>query len=311
MESIFIALGGNALLRNSDRRTYDSQLRRAEEAFHHLNGIVQDNLAVISHGNGPQVGDILIQNELSRDTTPAMPLFACGSMSQGIIGDLLLTAYEATRPPGRRTKDPAYVITRTLVDSQDEAFQSPTKYIGPFYDRETAENLAAQKGWTVREQEGKGWRRVVPSPEPIRIIERDVIKHLLDTGVLPICTGGGGTPVAEVNGRLAGVEAVIDKDLASSVLAGSLSFQRFMILTDVPNVFINYGKSSQKALEHITLDALKEMYASGQFPAGSMGPKVKAAIRFLESGGEMVNITSLENCGKAIREGSGTVVTRN
>ena len=311
MESRVIALGGNALLRNSDKRTYESQLKRAEEAFRHLNGIIQDNLAVVSHGNGPQVGDILIQNEMSRERTPSMPLFACGSMSQGVIGDILLSAYDSVRLKGTNMKDPAYVITRTLVDVMDPAFQNPTKYIGPFYQREMAEELASKSGWAIKEQDGKGWRRVVPSPEPIRIIERDVIRHLLDAGVLPICTGGGGTPVAEINGKLSGVEAVIDKDLASSVLATSLSFQRFMILTDVPNVFVNYGKTGQKAVRHVTLDSLKEMYAEKQFPAGSMGPKVKAAIRFLESGGQTVNITSLENCGNAIEEGSGTVVTRH
>ncbi|MCL4327276.1 MAG: carbamate kinase [Candidatus Thermoplasmatota archaeon] len=309
MDKILIALGGNALLRNGDDRTYESQVKRASEAFEKLYDIIKDNDVVITHGNGPQVGDIMIQNDMAKSVTPPMPIDVCGSMSQGLIAQILLTSYESVRKRlSGDGKSPVYVLTRTLVDEKDEAFENPSKFVGPFYSRDEAMAIMKEKGWPMKQQGQKGWRRVVPSPMPRSIVEKDAILSLLSTGYVPICVGGGGTPVIRNSSGIVGIEAVIDKDLASSVLASSLGFERLMILTDVDNVFINYGKPNEKSIGKITLAEIEQLYRNGTFPEGSMGPKVKSAIQFLRNGGKVVNITSLERCYDALTGDYGTVI---
>ena len=311
MERILIALGGNALLQKGDSPTFDSQVKRATEAFEKLSLVIPDHEILITHGNGPQVGNILIQNEVAAGTVPPMPLDVCGSMSQGLISQILMTAYEDVRTRIGLSKESISVFTRTIVNAEDPAFRTPSKPIGPFYTEEDARKLMKTRHWAMKDDSGRGWRRLVPSPAPVEIVEKRVIINLLRENFLPVSTGGGGTPMIRKNGRLTGVEAVIDKDLASSVLASSTGCSRLLILTDVKNAFINYGKPEQKAIDHISVDQMAQYYSEKQFGGGSMGPKVMAAINFIRNGGTVANITSIENCLDALSGESGTIITRS
>ena len=224
MERILIAFGGNALLRNGDDSSYEMQLRRATEAMEKIWKVVLDNEVIITHGNGPQVGNILLQNEHSRDITHPMPLHACGSMSQGLIGEILITAYDEMKSRYGVSKDAAVIFTRTVVNEDDEAFHNPSKPIGPYYSSEDAGKYMKESGWVMKEEPGKGFRRVVPSPYPVDIAERSAIFSMLASGYLPICVGGGGIPVIKTVSGYRGVDAVIDKDLASSLMAFRMGF---------------------------------------------------------------------------------------
>ena len=311
MERILIALGGNALLQKGDSPNFESQLKRATQAFEKLSLVIPDHEVLITHGNGPQVGNILIQNEVAAGTVPPMPLDVCGSMSQGLISQILTTAYEDVRTRVGISKESISVFTRTVVNPEDPAFRTPSKPIGPFYTEEEARKLMKARHWAMKEDSGRGWRRLVPSPTPLEILEKRVILNLLRENFLPVSTGGGGTPMVKKDGKLIGVEAVIDKDLASSVLASSIGCSRLLILTDVKNAFINYGKPEQKAIDHISVDQIAQYYNEKQFGGGSMAPKVLAAINFIRNGGTVANITSIENCLDALNEESGTIVTRS
>ncbi len=310
MARILIALGGNALLQNGDARTYETQKERAYKAFKLLNGVLEKEDVIITHGNGPQVGDIMARNEDSGDLPPSMPVHACGSMSQGLIGEMLLEAYEMVRAESGIGKIASVTLTRSLVDSNDPAFENPTKPVGRSYEKEEAIAIMKEKGWNMAETD-RGWRRVVPSPVPTDILEKDVIMNNLSNGFLPICTGGGGIPVKKEGNFYTGVDAVIDKDLASSVLAYLLEMDELIILTDVKNVYINYGKVNQEALEKVSLEVAKKYHDEGQFGKGSMGPKVKAAILFLEHGGKIARIGNLNEALAVVRGESGTIITQN
>ena len=310
MARILIALGGNALLQNGDARTYETQKERAYKAFKLLNGVLEKEDVIITHGNGPQVGDIMARNEDSGDLPPSMPVHACGSMSQGLIGEMLLEAYEMVRAESGIGKIASVTLTRSLVDSNDPAFGNPTKPVGRSYEKEEALAIMKEKGWNMAETD-RGWRRVVPSPVPTDILEKDVIMNNLSNGFLPICTGGGGIPVKKEGNFYTGVDAVIDKDLASSVLAYLLEMDELIILTDVKNVYINYGKVNQEALEKVSLEVAKKYHDEGQFGKGSMGPKVKAAILFLEHGGKIARIGNLNEALAVVRGESGTIITQN
>ncbi len=311
MDRMVIALGGNALQQKGDPATFDSQLARARGAFVVLSKIIPDHEVLITHGNGPQVGNILIQNETSKDIVPQLPLDACGAMSQGLIGQILVTAYEESRDRYGISKEPVTVFTRTLVDPGDPAFHTPTKPIGPFYTQEEASVLMTKNHWQMKNDAGRGWRRLVASPYPKEILERRIILGLLKQNFLPISTGGGGVPVVKTNGFYEGVEAVIDKDLASSVLAASIGCSRLMILTDVTNAFVNFGKPDQKAIGTITVDEAMDLYEAMQFGSGSMAPKILAAINFIKNGGKTAHITSLDNSYKALYENKGTTIIKN
>lgn len=311
MERILIALGGNALLQKGDFPTFDSQVKRATDAFEKLSMVIPDHEILITHGNGPQVGNILIQNETSADTVPPMPLDVCGSMSQGLISQILTTAYEDVRTRIGLSKESISVFTRTIVNPDDPAFRTPSKPIGPFYTEDDARKLMKTRHWAMKDDSGRGWRRLVPSPTPLEIVEKRVIINLLRENFLPVSTGGGGTPMIRKDGKLIGVEAVIDKDLASSVLASSTGCSRLLILTDVRNAYLNYGKPEQKAIDHIPVDQISQYYNEKQFGGGSMGPKVLAAINFIRNGGTVANITSIENCFEALNGESGTIITKS
>ncbi len=308
MARLVIALGGNAL-QSRNEKSYDEQLSRADVAFSKLRHVISENEAVITHGNGPQVGDILLQNEAAHATVPPFPLDVCGSMSQGLIAQILTTASFNNLPESG--KKSVQVYTRTIVNRNDPAFSNPTKFIGPTYRKEEADELGKQKGWKLKEQNGKGWRRVVASPEPVDILEWKVVSDLLESGYLPICTGGGGTPMVIDNGKLKGIEAVIDKDLASALLANRINCRRFVILTDVENVYVDFMEKSQRAINNSTAGEMEEYYSRGKFQSGSMGPKVRAAINFLNRGGDEVIITSLDKAESGIAGSTGTHIFRN
>ena len=307
---IVIAFGGNALLETTDKRDYGTQVIRAYRAFYNISEIISMEDVVITHGNGPQVGDILLRNQISDGLPPPMPLDSCGAMSQGLIGQIMLEAYEKVRSEKGISKEAVVTVTRSIVDPADKAFLEPTKPVGAVFSDEKAKAKMDIDGWKMVKTE-KGWRRVVPSPMPLEIVERNAILSQLRSGFLPICTGGGDIPVIRKDKTLTGVEAVIDKDLASSVLASSIEADKLAILTDVKNVYINYGKSDQAALSKLSINEAKEYLEKGFFGKGSMEPKVKAAIRFIEKGGKEAVIGNLSDALNVLEGKSGTAFTRS
>lgn len=312
-KKLVIAIGGNAIQPAGGGSTADSQRRKVEETCAKLADLVQAGYSfVLTHGNGPQVGNILLQNEETRQLVPAMPLDVCGAESQAQIGYMLAQALRNEFAKRRIERAVACLVTQTLVDANDPAFSKPTKPIGPYYTREADLIVKRAKGWKLVSDPRGGWRRVVPSPQPIDIIEKDTILKLVGDGdgSVVICSGGGGIPVIRKEGKLAGVEAVIDKDLAAAVLAKVIGWKTLVIATDVEKVALDYGKPSQRFLDKMTLAEAKTHLAEGQFPAGSMGPKVLAAIQFLESGGERAVITDLEHLTSAVDHKGGTQVTK-
>ncbi len=313
-KKLVIAIGGNAIQPAGDSGSADAQRHRIEETAAKLADLVQAGYdVVVTHGNGPQVGNILLQNEEARNMVPAMPLDVCGAESQAQIGYLLAQALRNEFAVRRIERGVAAVVTQTLVDPNDPAFVHPTKPIGPFYSREADLIVKRAKGWKLVEDKARGgWRRVVPSPQPLDILEKDVILKLVGDGdgSLVICTGGGGIPVVRRNGRLVGVEAVIDKDLGAAVLGRVLGWKGLVIATDVAQVALGFGKPTQRFLDRMTLAEAKKHLAEGQFPPGSMGPKILAAIQFLESGGEYVVVTDLEHLVAAVDQKAGTRITK-
>ena len=297
-ERVVIALGGNTLLRASRHFSVHQETENVERACRQIARIIKTGKrAVITHGNGPQVGDILIQQHFSKHIVPAMPLDVCGAQTQGEIGYLLQRSLRRYLP-GRKI---ITVLTQVRVSDRDPAFKNPTKFIGPFFRHVFP---------GARKDSSRGFRRVVPSPEPLEIIESVEIRSLLNSGFVVIALGGGGIPVVKKGGRLWGVEAVIDKDLASEKLASFLRADILLMLTDVDCVFIDYMKKTQKKLSKAGLDDIREYCKQGQFPPGSMGPKILAAIRFLEKGGKKVVITSPEKAVGALKGKGGTIITR-
>ncbi len=308
MNRVVIALGGNALLRKNDRQDFITQVRRAKEALSSIADVINDHQVVITHGNGPQVGNILLQNEIAREQVVPMPLDVCGAMSQGLISQAIFQAYESIRVSTGIDKDAVSIFTRTLVSADDEAFDNPSKPIGPFYTDEKARKLKEQFGWPLVKITGKGWRRVVPSPTPIEILEAGVIKSLLADNYLPIGVGGGGVPVIKTESGYRGVEAVIDKDLASAVLATNVGADSLMILTDVDHVYKSFGTDDEEAIGKISLGEMKSILENNRFENGSILPKIRAALNFVENGGKRAYITSLEYGKRAMEEDYGTVI---
>jgi carbamate kinase len=262
---------------------------------------------VLSHGNGPIVGNILIRNEAARDQIPPMPLDVCGADSQGGIGYMMQQSLQnELRRVGVPDRPVTTVVTQVIVDERDPAFRRPTKPIGPFYTQERARLLAKEKGWTIVEDAGRGYRRVVPSPRPLEVVEIAAIRKLVESGGIAIAAGGGGIPVSrQWDGSLHGVEAVIDKDLASSLLARLLGCEQLVIITGVDRVALHYGTPEQRDIEEATADELQRWLDEGHFPPGNMGPKAQAAIEFLRGGGREVVITSPTGLLRALT-GSGT-----
>ncbi|API93126.1 carbamate kinase [Virgibacillus pantothenticus] len=308
-ERIVIALGGNAI--QSGSATAEAQQEALNHTAKQLIEIIKQGYQVaITHGNGPQVGNILLQQIQSHsEQTPAMPLDTCGAMSQGMIGYWLENAINDQLHEEGLDKQVASVITRVEVNPDDKAFSNPSKPIGPFYSEKEAKEQMEKNDVTFKEDAGRGWRRVVPSPKPVKILEHEVIKSLVDNGMVVVSTGGGGIPVYRKDNKILGVEAVIDKDFASEKLAELIQADKLVILTEVEHVYVNYQAANQKALEQVTTEELRNYAEEGQFSAGSMLPKVEAAIAFVESKpGSKCIITSLDKAVEAVNENAGTVI---
>lgn len=311
MKKIVIALGGNALQEGKGPATAEAQLAVVEKTSQYIADIIQEGYCVvIAHGNGPQVGRILLQNENSVDITPAMPFDVCGAMSQGMIGYHIQQALKKVLNERRILKDVATVVTQVVVDKNDEGFKIPTKPIGPFYSKEDAERLSKEKGYTVKEDAGRGYRRVVASPVPVEIAELGAVKCLIENGFIVVTVGGGGIPVVKNdNGDLEGVAAVIDKDLASERLSEDIDADMLLILTAVEKAYINFGKENEQALDRISTRQARMYMDEGHFAPGSMKPKIDAACRFAESKkGRCAVITSLDKAVQALKGMTGTII---
>lgn len=311
MKRIVIALGGNALQEAGKPATAESQLEVVEKTTEYIADIIESGYdVVLAHGNGPQVGRIVLQNEYASAVTPAMPFDVCGAMSQGYIGYHMQQGLEKVLRARKNGKRVVTVVTQVVVDKDDPKFKAPSKPIGPFYTEDEARKLEAEKGYTMKEDAGRGWRRVVASPMPVEIVELDAVKCLMNGGFIAITVGGGGIPVIkDENGNYIGTAAVIDKDLASERLAEDIDADALVILTAVEQVCINFGKPEQKSLATMTVEEARRYMAEGHFAPGSMLPKVEAAVKFVESKpGRKAIITSLDKAVEALEGKAGTTV---
>lgn len=305
-----VAFGGNALLRPEDRGTQEEQIARAKQAARWLAEIVRKGYKlIVVHGNGPQVGNILIQNEEASTKIPPQSLDLCVAQTEGSMGFMLQQAMRNRLESIGLRGEVATILTEVEVDGNDGAFKRPTKPIGPFFTRYRAEALERDLGWTMREDSGRGWRHVVPSPRPLRILNLETIVHMLDGADVVVAAGGGGIPVVRGrDGQWRGVEAVIDKDYASALLAADLDADLYIVLTGVAQVSIDFGKPTQKQLGRMTAAEAEKHLAEGQFPPGSMGPKVDAAVQFVRRSGKEVLITDVEHLREALDGKDGTVI---
>jgi carbamate kinase len=309
VERIVVALGGNALLRRGAEDTPEEMRRSARLAAERIADIAETGWeVVVTHGNGPQVGRILLQQEAAAEWATPMPLDVCGAQSQGQIGYMLQVATGDVFFERGDERPVVTVLTLTRVRPDDPAFEDPTKPVGSYYQEEEAKRLAAERGWHVRPAPDGGWRRVVPSPDPYSIVEAPVIRALVAEGAVVIASGGGGVPVVEEGPRLVGVEGVVDKDLAAAILARDVGAQTMMILTDVDAAYRNYSTPEQERLARLSADEAREMLDRGEFGSGSMGPKVLGAIRFVESGGTRSVIGSLDRALDALAGEVGTTI---
>jgi carbamate kinase len=312
VERVVVALGGNALLRRGEDDTYENMYASARRAAERVVDIAAAGWEiVVTHGNGPQVGRILLQQEAARGWVHPLPLDVCGAESQGQIGYMLQVTIGDVFFERGMERPVATVLTLTRVLPGDEAFADPTKPVGPFYEEDEARKLGAERGWVMRPDAHGGWRRVVPSPTPYSIVEAPVIRRLVADGVVVIASGGGGVPVIDDGPRLTPVEGVVDKDLAAAILARDVEASTLLILTDVPNVVRGFGTGDERPIERLAVSEAKELLAEGEFGAGSMGPKVQAAIDFLEHGGERAVIGDLENAPALLDGSGGTSVVRD
>ena len=302
-----IAIGGNSLVRPGEADSFEQQLRTAEETCEGIAEIVSAGYrVVVTHGNGPQVGDALLRSELAAAQVPPLPLDACGAETQGSIGYTLQQVLGNVFRRRGISNPVVAVVTQVVVDPQDPAFANPTKPIGPFYTREEAQRRMRELGWHMVEDAGRGYRRVVPSPEPREIIELPAIQRALESGSVVIAVGGGGIPVIRRGDKLVGVEAVIDKDRASSLLATALGAPVFIISTSVDRVALNYRRPGERFVDSLTVSEAARCLAEGHFPPGSMGPKIEAALAFLENGGQVVVITSPGSLAASLAGQAGT-----
>ncbi len=291
-----IAFGGNALLQAHQKGTQEEQIENAKRAADMMYNVYASGYTLlVVHGNGPQVGNILIQQDRALNQIPPYTLDICGAMTEGSMGYMIERSLINRILAAGETPRVATVISEVVVDGEDVAFKNPTKPVGPFYPEFRAEELMRTKKWVMREDSGRGWRKVVPSPKPIEVIQEPAIRALLDSGHVVIAGGGGGVPVKrDISGYLMGVEAVIDKDYTSSLLARNLKADLFITLTGVDRVYVDFGKPSQRALSRVTVKEARKFLNEGQFPPGSMGPKIESAVEYIEAGGSEVLITSAD-----------------
>jgi carbamate kinase len=305
-----VAFGGNALLRPEDRGTQEEQIARAKQAARWLVEIVRHGYRlIVVHGNGPQVGNILIQSEEASTKIPPQSLDVCVAQTEGSIGFVLQQAVRNRLESVGTAGEVATILTEVEVDATDPAFKRPTKPIGPFFTRYRAEALERDLGWTMREDAGRGWRHVVPSPRPLRILNIKTIATMLETATVVIAAGGGGIPVVRGrDGQWRGIEAVIDKDYASALLAAELGAELFIVLTGVPKVAVDFNKPTQRFVDRMSVAEAEKHMADGQFPAGSMGPKIDSAMQFVRATGKPVLITEVEVLREALEGKDGTLI---
>ncbi len=311
---IMIALGGNAIKQPDELGTTEEQMKNVATACGQIAEISRQGFEIIiTHGNGPQVGNLAIQQEQAQELVPAQPLVILGSMTQGQIGYMMQQSLRNLM--GEESIEVVTVVTQVLVDRDDPDFTDPHKPVGPFYKEEEAIQLKIEKGWTIRKVRPNGdrqWRRVVPSPVPLKIVEGKAVRKMVDAGMIVIASGGGGIPVIlNEEGKLEGVDAVIDKDRAGEILAEDVGAGIFLILTDVDSVKLDYGKPTEKPIQRMTVEKARTYAREGHFLPGSMGPKVEACITFIEHGGERAIITSLAKAVNALEGKAGTTITRN
>jgi carbamate kinase len=308
--NLVVAVGGNALIKDNNNVSTDGQEISVAETCDSLVALIKAGYGlVVTHGNGPQVGFLLRRVELAAHELPSIPLDILGADTQGATGYMFVRELNGRLIESGTGRKAVAMVTQSVVDKADPAFQNPTKPIGSFMTEAEAKQHKEDDGWAVVSDSGRGWRRVVPSPQPKEIVEADAISELIGNGYVVVAGGGGGIPVAREGKGLVGIEAVIDKDLASALLANQLGVEDYVICTAVEQVYVNFGKPDQKALDCITVDDAKGYLAEGQFGVGSMEPKVRAAIEFLENGGKRVIITSLEKMLDALDGKAGTTIT--
>ncbi len=312
MKKAVVALGGNAI-GSTGKEDIHEQFANTRQSLECVIELIQEgyNLA-ITHGNGPQVGNALLRVERTAKDIPVLPLGVIVADTEGGMGYMIEQCLQNRLHRLAIKRDVITIVTQVIVKPDDPSITNPTKFVGPFYNKKQAETLRKTFDWVIKEDSGRGLRRVIPSPIPLRIVNRRIIQQLVDQGVIVITAGGGGIPVyIEIDGTYEGVDAVVDKDRASAVLAHDIDAQTLLILTNVDNVYINFDQPDQKKLEHVTVSELKKYLDEGHFPPGSMGPKIEAAINFLESGGDEVLITSLDNAKKAIWGNAGTKIVND
>ncbi len=306
-KTALIAVGGNSLIRAGEKGTVAEQLANAQRTAAAIIGLIRDGYhLVLTHGNGPQVGAALLRSERGSDQVPPHSLDVCDACTQGEIGYLLQQSLYNELARATLNVPVVTVVTQVVVSPDDPAMRHPSKPIGPFYSREDAEQRRQIFGWQIVEDAARGYRRVVPSPEPIDIVELEVIRDLVNQGVLVIAAGGGGIPVVRANGGLAGIDAVIDKDRASALLASRLDVDLFAISTDTDLVYLDYKTPTQRPITQATAAEMQQYYRAGHFPPGNMGPKIESALRFLANGGKEVIITSFEHLYEAVAGHAGT-----
>lgn len=309
-KKIVLAIGGNAIIKEGQKGTLEEQVQNISESSGPvLDLIEQGNTVVITHGNGPQVGNTLIKNQMAESVVPAYPLDVLDAETQGNLGYLIQQTFRNKMVERNINRPIATIVTQSVVSQDDPAFSNPTKPIGPFYTQEELDKILETEKISYIEDSGRGYRRVVASPKPVTIVEKDAIQALLDKEITVITAGGGGIPVTEENGVLKGTDAVIDKDFASALLAAEVNADYLFILTGVEQVAIHFGTPQQQNLLEMTVEEALRYMEEGHFPKGSMGPKIEAAIMFLEKGGKNVVITSIDKLQDALEGKTGTRVT--
>jgi carbamate kinase len=305
-----VALGGNAITHKNQEDTIANQFINTDLSLSGIMHLITDgyNLA-LTHGNGPQVGNAVLRVELSRGKAPDLPIYLCGADTQGGMGFMIAQIFRNKLKTMGIERDLAAIVTQVVVDKNDHDFEDPTKFIGQFYEPDKAVLLQKEFGWKMKPYPGDSrLRRVIASPKPQYIVEKEVIKQLVHAGVIVIASGGGGIPVIEDDGALKGIDAVIDKDRAAAVLARDIEAELLVILTGVDKVSLNYSKPDQKNLDHMTVAEAEQYYRDKQFPPGSMGPKIEAAIDFIKSGGKRVVIGSIDKAYEAVAGNAGTII---
>jgi carbamate kinase len=305
-----VALGGNAITHKNQEDTIANQFVNTDLSLSGIMHLVKDgfNLA-LTHGNGPQVGNAVLRVELSRGKAPELPIYLCGADTQGGMGFMVAQTFRNKLNALGQKCEIAAIVTQVVVDKSDPDFADPTKFIGQFYESDKAVLMQKEFGWKMKPYPGDNrFRRVIASPKPLYIVEKEVIKQLVHAGVIVVASGGGGIPVIEENGALKGIDAVIDKDRAAAVLARDIEAELLVILTGVDKVSLNYSKPNQKNLDHLSVAEAEQYYREGQFPPGSMGPKIEAAIDFLKSGGKRVVIGSIEKAYESVTGNAGTII---